>query len=331
MKLSLVIPVWNDLDGLDRLLRQVAELGLFSQVIVSDDASDSPVGPENIPASQGFSGDILWLRSDTQRGAGHARNIALERITGSHVIFFDSDDLFAGDFPAIAALAEAETEPFDFVIFRHDDSRILDEGRRGSFPAEEKRWQASGANESLKELTTAQAIELCQISAYPWNKIYRTDFLRENDIRCTEIAVHNDLELHWSSFVVARRILATQLIGATHFFHAAGSRLTNRRGDERLDVFDAFVRVLSRIVKEPDLDQLGFIHPFVHFSFKLTEWIRKNVDGEYHDQLVAKSRGFWHSVASPQMMTLIAYRDPALARKINRLLFDGMLDRKSVV
>ena len=182
MKLSLVIPVWNDLDGLNRLLRQVAELGLFSQVIVSDDASDVPVGPGNVPASQCFSGDIAWLRSDTQRGAGHARNLALDRITGSHVIFFDSDDLFAEDLPAIAALAEAESDPFDFVIFRHDDSRVLDEGRRGSFQAEEKRWQASGANEGLTRLTAAQAIELCQISAYPWNKIYRTVFLRENGI-----------------------------------------------------------------------------------------------------------------------------------------------------
>jgi len=325
MELSLVIPVWNDTEGLDRLLNQVAELGLFSEVIVWDDASDVPLGPEMVPSSRSLAGRIAWLRSDRQRGAGHARNLALDRVTGSHVIFFDSDDLFAEDFPEIVASAAAETKPFDFVIFRHDDSRITEQGGRGSFPSEEKRWEAVRATRDLTRLTTAQAAELCQISAYPWNKIYRTDFLRENSIRCTEIAVHNDLELHWSSFIVARNILATGLTGATHFWHATGTRLTNRRGDERLDVFHAFENTLLRIVSYPDMDRLTFLHPFFHFSFNLIGWIREHTEAAYHEALLARSREYLHSVIDKRLMTLIAYRDPTLAHRINRLLIEGVL------
>ncbi len=75
MELSLVVPVWNDLPGLERLLRQVAELGIFTQVIIADDCSDVPVGPETLPvAAAAFKDKIIWLRSDRRRGAGHSAN-----------------------------------------------------------------------------------------------------------------------------------------------------------------------------------------------------------------------------------------------------------------
>ncbi|MFD2439058.1 glycosyltransferase family 2 protein [Paracoccus kondratievae] len=87
MKLSLVIPVWNDLPGLDRLLRQVSELGVFAEIFVVDDASDEPAGPSTVPAAAAVADRLTWLRSAQRRGAGHARNLALERVSGDHVIF----------------------------------------------------------------------------------------------------------------------------------------------------------------------------------------------------------------------------------------------------
>lgn len=107
MDLSLVIPVWNDLAGLDQLLNQVAETDLFSEVVIVDNASDEALGPDNLPAAAALADKIIWLRSDQRRGAGHARNMALDRVTGDHVIFFDSDDLFAEDFSRIVAYAAA--------------------------------------------------------------------------------------------------------------------------------------------------------------------------------------------------------------------------------
>ncbi|MCM2563948.1 glycosyltransferase [Lutimaribacter sp. EGI FJ00015] len=325
MKLSIVIPVWNDPEGLGRLLTQVAELGLFSEVIVVDDASDDPLGPETVPESRALTDSVIWLRSSEQRGAGHARNIGLDRVTGSHVIFFDSDDLFSDEFSAIITSCETEAEAFDFLIFRHDDTRILEEGGRGSFPTEEARWKALSVDDEPARLTTREAANLCQISAYPWNKIYRTDFLRDNAIRCTEIPVHNDLELHWSSFIVARNIWATTQIGAVHQWHPSGTRLTNRRGDERLAVFQAFENTLSRITSEPDLERLTFLHPFFDFNFRLISWIKENMDDVYLDVLLRKSKDYALSAIDKRLMTLIAYRDPALARKINRILFEGTL------
>ncbi len=325
MRLSLIIPVWNDPPGLQRLLVQVAEMDLFHEVIISDDASDEPVGPGSIDIPTALSGRIILIRSDEQRGAGHARNAALDRVTGSHVIFFDSDDLFAEDFPAIAKQAADQADPFDFLIFRHDDSRVLAEGRRGTFQSEEQYWQAVQTGPEPKLLTPTEARHLCNLSAYPWNKIYRTSFLRENRIRCTEIMVHNDVELHWTSFVIGKRILAVSLIGATHFVVEGGARLTNRRSADRIAVFRSFQAVMARVQDRPDAERLAFLVQFTRFVWKLLRWIRQSMDEVYHPQLKAGAQQFFAQNFDQPAMTLVAYADPGLARAINRLILQGDL------
>lgn len=325
MQLSLVIPVWNDLPGLERLLKQVAGFDLFHEVIVVDDASDDVPGPDRVPSARALGDRITWLRSDAQRGAGHARNLALRHISGSHVIFFDSDDLFTDQFPRIVAHAANQPRPFDFLIFRHDDSRMLDAGGQGTFPDEEKLWHEVGAGEIPVHLGLKRSAVLCRLSAYPWNKIYRTGFLRHNRIRCTEIMVHNDVELHWNSFVTARRILTCSLPGATHFVHENGARLTNRRDADRLEVFQALGNVMQRITDRPGHRSLTFLQPFTKFTCDLINWVGRNIDSSHHPELLARAQRHFLALLDRRLMTLIAYSDPALARKVNRIILQGVL------
>lgn len=318
--LTIVIPVWNDESGLRNLLKQLAGLDLFTEIIIVDDGSNEPVESGIGALESSLVGKVVWLRNDTQRGAGHARNIGLERVTSSHVIFFDSDDLLAEEFTTIVNLCVAEVEPFDFVLFRHDDSRILEKGGRGSFEDDELRWSSLDGASALRVLSSSQVLSLCQISAYPWNKIYRTAFLLQNTIRCTETVVHNDIELHWSSFIVARRILATTLIGTTHFCHDGGHRLSNRRGRERLEAFQALQNTFFRIVSTPDLHRLAFLNPFLAFCFKLLSWIRSNIDPAYYGDLATHKRSFFFSVLNQNTITLVACRDPRLVQRITATL-----------
>lgn len=326
MELSLVIPVWNDQEGLDRLLQQVAQSGLFSDIVVVDDASEPPVGLASCPAA--LADRITLLRCDQQRGAGHARNLGLQHARGSHLIFFDSDDLLGVDFPRIVALAKTTLdrgETFDFLIFRHDDSRITGFGGSGTFAGEERHWQAVGASEALAPLLRSKATVLCSLSAYPWNKIYSTAFLRDNDIRCTETMVHNDLELHWTSFIAARTILHSVLIGAEHFVAEGGNRLTNRRSAERLEVFRTFTNVMARITAKGDLDSLQFLLPFLRSAHALLGWIQANVDESFHPALQDRARAFFLAHLSRDQMVHIAYHDPALAKRIIGTILKGQL------
>ena len=222
MTLSLVIPVRNDPEGLTRLLAQVAELALFDAVLVCDDASDPPCRPADLGFDEAALG-ITYLRSEEQRGAGHARNMGLDAVQTDHVLFFDSDDLLAPPLVTLWQDLQTQAAPFDFCLFRHVDSRERALGRPGPMEADQRLWQGCGLlGETPQEVGPDQAVQIVQIAAYPWNKIYRTGFLRDENIRCTEIPVHNDIELHWSGFLKARRILASGALCCEHFVGRAG-------------------------------------------------------------------------------------------------------------
>ena len=323
MSLCVVIPVWNDPAGLGKLLRQLLEMPVFDQIIISDDGSSPPASPQtlNLPeqtiAALSCDARILWLREDVQRGAGHARNVALDKVATSHVIFFDSDDLFLPDFALL--VAELSGQDYDFCIFRHADSRIRAKGGFGPLGPDDGLWSKSGAMTiSPTLLPLSGATQLCRISAYPWNKLYRTGFLRETGIRCTEIPVHNDLELHWMSFLKARRILTSRRVCCEHFVEPAGTRLTNRSGRERFEVLRALNALQDELDQNPR--QLEFLEPFAEFYTRLFGWIIDVLEPELRDTFAAMARRFLLKRVSVAQFTLIALRNPAVAARINRMI-----------
>ncbi|WP_282092573.1 glycosyltransferase family 2 protein [Epibacterium ulvae] len=325
MSLSLIIPVHNDPDGLCQLLEQVAGLGIFEAVIVSDDASDPPCRPADLGFDEAAL-KVRYLRSETQRGAGHARNRALETVTTEHVLFFDSDDLLL---PALKDLWESlqaeAADPFDFCLFRHIDSRqrVLEDATvLGPMPSDQALWARAGVLHQKPYLITPdQVAQLVSIAAYPWNKIYRTEFLREQAISCTEIMVHNDIELHWMSFLKARRILVSAALCCEHIIQAGGNRLTNRRGAERLQVFDALEpvhAVLATQGVQPDL-----LVAFVGFYTRLFDWILVTLDGAYQAEFRHRASLFLRRHLCAATMALIAVRDPELAQLILSHIREG--------
>lgn len=314
MKLSLVIPLRDDPAGLVRLLIQAQELAWVGEIIVVDDGSDPPAGPgmAGLPQAVAEDARLIWLRSDAGLGAGHARNLGLDRASCDHLIFFDSDDLFL---PAMTDILEGLAgRQFDFCLFRHIDSRMRALGRDEGLEGDEHFWRMVQTGVAPAPLPADLAPELVRIAAYPWNKIYRTAFLRENAIRCTEIAVHNDLELHWISFLRARRILVSRAPGCEHVVDPAGTRLTNRRGPARLQVFRALDAVQAALQALPR--GADFALAFLDFTLRLCDWIPANLDPEFHAEFAARARAhLWQHLPHPRFARL-ARQDPALAARV---------------
>ncbi|OJY28923.1 MAG: hypothetical protein BGP11_19320 [Rhodobacterales bacterium 65-51] len=314
MSLSLVIPVWNDPEGLIRLLIQAQELGWVSEIIVVDDASDLPCGPDMPGLPQAVAEDtrLVWLRSDRRRGAGHARNLGLERAQGAYLLFFDSDDLFL---PAMRDLMDALEGPmarqdFDFCLFRHRDSRESPD--HDPMPDDSRIWRSVGATDQPGLLPAGLAPVMVQIAAYPWNKVYRTAFLRDHDLRCTEIMVHNDIALHWLGFLKAERILVSTLRGCEHVVSEEGNRLTNQRDAERFTVFEALETVQAALRQEGR----PFLAPFAGFCLRLFDWIGGTLNPELRQPFAERARDHLRQSLDRGSFTLIALEAPGLAARL---------------
>jgi len=313
MTLTLIIPVRNDTTRLRRLLSCAAQLGCADRIIVVDDASDVPVTPADIlPAGGTLDGKLTLIRNDQRRGPGACRNMGAAQVTTSHLLFVDSDDLITPEL--VGLMDDLSGKSFDFCLFKHADSRVEDDGGWGQTPYDEEIWQRAGvAVGALHKADPTQAGILSQTANYPWNKLYRTGFLRKSGARCTDILLHEDIELHWKSFLRARKILVSDRIGVIHFVIEDGDRLTQRRGAERLAAFGPLTEIAAQVRTRRGPE---FNRPFLRFASDLLGWIKENLEPDLHPDLMRHVQAFLLDQLDGQTPEELLPTDPYLAGQI---------------
>lgn len=316
MNLGLVIPVRNDQAALDRLLQQARTMGVFDQVVVVDDASDEPVQLPDLGALP-----ARLVLHEQSLGPGPARNLGLERLETSHVLFFDSDDLLTAEFPWL--WQDLRGRDFDFCLFRHCDSRQAALGQWGLSSHDAALWREAGmGGRALAPVNETGRAALAQTANFPWNKIWRREALRDFGIHFAAARVHQDIPPHWVGFSKAHRILASDRVAAIHHVANDGDRLTNLRGPERLDVCDLLQEVLTQLQVIPP-ERSGLLPAFWRFSATLLDWVRGNIDLRWHADLSKRQARFWHRAISSDQLAQLTVYEPELAAQVRRQMGQG--------
>ena len=319
MRLTLAIPVHNDRDNLIALLRTVGRLGFADRVVVVDDGSDIPLDADALCAAAALPRAMVQLlRHDTSTGPGVARNRALSEVETDHLLYLDSDDLPTRDLAPL--LRDLTDQAFDFCLFQHHDTRMDQELAWGQMPWDQTHWHRAGvALGALNPVNPAAAAHLAHTANYPWNKIYRTAFLRDNAIGCSDIRLHEDIELHWRSFLAARHILASDRIGVVHVFHPHGTRMTNRTDHERLAVFGPLQRIAGELESDTGKNRV-YAGSFFAFTLGLFDWICNNLHREHQAQFARLVQEFQTTHIPPEMLERLTRTDPNLIKRLKRHL-----------
>jgi len=309
LDLALVIPTWNDAEGLSRLLRQAADMGCFAEVIVVDDGSDIPI---RLPTD---AAGMKLLRHDRPRGPGVARNNGLAAVSAPYVLFFDADDLLTAELPDLVADLADELRAgrgFDFCLFRHADSRVTAEERWGQPIWDEDLWQQAGLSVAILQAPPAEVWPvLARTANYPWNKIYRTAFLQDNGIGLGETLVHEDVVLHWLGFLAAERVLVSTRTCAWHRVSRQSGRLTNLCGPERLQIFTPLEQVATAMAAA----NLAWLQAFAIFALGLVDWNASIIVPPLRIRLRAREADFLRTAMADWPRRLES-TDPALARHL---------------
>lgn len=101
VRLSVLIPVFNEADSIGELVRRVAAVDLPLEIIVVDDAStdNSRTLLDGMVVA-----DLRVIRHEVNRGKGAAVRTALAAATGDAIVIQDADlEYFPEDFPALMA------------------------------------------------------------------------------------------------------------------------------------------------------------------------------------------------------------------------------------
>ena len=100
MRVSFIVPVFDEARTIDALLERVYELGVEKQIVVVDDGSTDGTA-ERLAAWEGRNG-LVVLRHDRNRGKGAAIRTAIPHLDGEIAVIQDADlEYDPADVPAL--------------------------------------------------------------------------------------------------------------------------------------------------------------------------------------------------------------------------------------
>lgn len=236
MKISIIVPVYNVEDYLERCLNSLVNQILPAyEIILIDDGSTDRSG-EVADAWAEIHDNIRVIHRENQ-GVSAARNLGIEEAEGDYILFVDSDDIIAGHMLERMAEMVEETDA-DVVVagVAHDTTGNAEFPRHQNIEAPII-WNNEQA---LREYLKAE-----ETSVFPVSKLFRADVLKsirfDKDYRLAEDA------LFIADFYLAAERKTVFIPESLYLYcHREGSATTEVKHDRH--VFDTIV--VHRMVRK---------------------------------------------------------------------------------
>lgn len=201
---SVVMPVFNVAPYLDASIMSVLNQTYENiELIIVDDAStDNGMNIIKMYEKQDNRIKVISLEFNTLGGAGIPSNIGVDNAKGEYIAYADSDDIL--DKEAIENFVEA-AEEFDAEIVIADFCNFDNEDRIFETAYDKVRW----AGLPLETVINPKEYpSLLSLSPVPWRKLYKRDYLENNNIRFPEgDYFFEDNPLHWFVLSKAERVV----------------------------------------------------------------------------------------------------------------------------
>lgn len=217
IKVSVIIPIYNGEIYVKEALRQIRNQTLkeIEIICVDDGSKDLTVEMLREEAEQDSRIKVVETVHET---AGAARNKGMELASGKYLSFMDVDDFFEPNMLE-SAYERAERTEADVVVYRADQF----DSKQGYFT--ESNWTVKEDRLPEKKTFSHKDIEnfyYC-FSGFPWDKMFRSSFIKELDICFQNQACINDQFFVYSSLVAAEKISFINEILVHKRIHNPGS------------------------------------------------------------------------------------------------------------
>ncbi len=243
-KVSIVIPVYNAEKYLEQCLNSIVSQTYHNiEIICIDDGSKD--NSLKILKNYAENDNRFIVLNQQNQGAAAARNKGIKMAAGKYIIFLDSDDYFSIDL-IDKTLNKAEKFNADIVIFKAvsfnsktGKTRILND---------EINKLKSYFNKTFSVTDIPDNIFNSFLLA-PWNKFYRTDFIKENGLYFQNIKRSNDIYFTTTSLVKAQKII---LLNDVLTYYRKGTNTNLQAGNEKtpLEFYKALNKLKNYLERE---------------------------------------------------------------------------------
>ena len=241
-KVSVIIPVYNTEPYLRECLESVINQTLLDiEIICVDDGSTD--GSLAILREYQEKDSRVSVYTQPNLNAGAARNHGLRYAKGKYLSFLDSDDFFERNMLEDCYCALEATNA-DIVCFF---AKMLDmrSGEISDMP-----WSLVTAHLPDRDVFSPEDISSKIFNSFqnwPWNKMFRHELIKKNNIRFQEIRRTNDMLFTCSALVSAERITVLKHPYA-YYRIGTGNSLQQTNHLHPLTFWDAFTETKRYLI-----------------------------------------------------------------------------------
>ena len=204
MKYSVIIPVYNVEKYIDRCLKSIISQNYddLEIIVVDNGSTDSSGSICDTYANENSNISVYHIEN---HGVGSARNFGLSKARGEFIYFVDSDDYLVGNL--FAEFEDKLVLDLDLAVFSYYDSfeEDLTEKQRTekSLPFKGN-YDKDGLIKIFKELFLSNMLYTV------WNKIYRREFLLENNLSFEQYELGEDVRFNLNVYREVNKIYLSQ-------------------------------------------------------------------------------------------------------------------------
>jgi len=196
-KLSIIIPHYNSLKKLERLIKTIPYKNKDVEVIVVDDNSEDKIGYELLKEKYK---EIIFLKNISSiKGAGASRNIGLQNSKGEWLLFADADDFFLEN--AFEKIERYLNNKEDIIFFTptsmYEDTK--------------KKAERHLMYKNLVEKYLIKGnIGIRYFYMVPWSKLIKRNLVEKKNIKFDEVIASNDINFSLKIGFYANSIKGTR-------------------------------------------------------------------------------------------------------------------------
>lgn len=171
---SFIIPHKNAINYLNRCVESIPQRDDIEIIVVDDNSRD-----ENIPVFSRDGVTIIYLDQNESKGAGHARNVGINRAQGKWLLFADCDDYYETGFldklDRFKEIDDIDVICYDAYVFYNDNliTNTINEYL-----------------ESPKRIVDVR--KLLMSRQMPWCRMFSSSFVKKIGAQYEEIPIGND-------------------------------------------------------------------------------------------------------------------------------------------
>ena len=204
MKYSVIIPVYNVEKYIDRCLKSIISQNYDDlEIIVIDNGSTDSSGSICDTYASEYSNISVYHIEN--HGVGSARNFGLSKARGEFIYFVDSDDYLVGNL--FADFADKLVSDLDLAVFSYYNSfeeDLTEKSRTEKSLPFKGNYDKDGFIKIFKELFLSDMLYTV------WNKIYRREFLLENNLSFEQYELGEDVRFNLNVYRNVNKVYLSQ-------------------------------------------------------------------------------------------------------------------------